>query len=287
MALEIQDPRYGAYSKNLPDLILIVLARQYPLRTGDIVRILKKEFFIRLSFQAIQKSLRMLEARKILISTDKGFSIAREYILEMKRLTDQMLSNYYHGSKLGNIREWSSKLESFSTYTFDNFIMLDQFCNEIILEWARNLKEGDDRTYCFQSPHFWYVLGQTGVESSLLAELRALHIDAYYVAENKTLLDTWTKRFYDKHGISYIINKKPSMAKTTIGVFGDFVIQYDYPDSIQTRIAAFYKHTKNLDTFDLAGIAKLLSSTTKIQFTVLKNKAIADKIKNEIISLFH
>ena len=36
MAIEVFDTRYGDYKKQIPDLILVILAKEYPLKIGEI-----------------------------------------------------------------------------------------------------------------------------------------------------------------------------------------------------------------------------------------------------------
>ena len=76
MALEVIDSVYGEYKKQLNDLILITLAKEYPLKIGEICRILQNEFHITVSFQAVRKSLNILAERKILTINNKKYRLA-------------------------------------------------------------------------------------------------------------------------------------------------------------------------------------------------------------------
>jgi len=286
MTLEVIDSRYGEAKKTLHDLIIIILAKEYPLKIGEICQRLRKQFNVKLSFQAVRKSLNILTERKILIIKDKAYFINKNHILEVKRLTDQLMKNYFSGEKQVAQKEWSDVEGSYTTYTFENLIKTDQFCNEIILDWAYNLKEEDDRVFCFHSPHYWYVFGQLGLESSILTDIKANGIDAYYLADGNTLLDKWTIKFYKGHKINYKISPQKEKLKTTMGVFGDFIVQYDYPEELFNKIEEFYTNTKNLETMDITKIAQILKFKTSITMTVMKNKTIACKLKEEILSKF-
>ena len=287
MALEIIDNRFGEYKKLLPDLLLLILTKEHPLTIGEITARLRNNFNVKISFQAVRKCLNNMLERKIINVEDKTYSINKNYVLELKRMTDQILKNYFQGSKKSKVVAWSEKPESYASYVFENFIKTDQFCNEIILDWAHNIKDEDDHTFCFQSPHYWYVFGQLGTESSFLTEIKALKVKAHYIADGHTLLDKWTKKFYDAHEVKYKINSSVTKMKTSIGVFGDFVVQYDYPNELYEEIGKFYKETKNLETLNITQIAVLLELKSKIIFTVMKNKAIAQKIKEELLSKFN
>jgi hypothetical protein len=286
MTLEIIDSRYGNYKKNLPDILQIILAKENSLTISEISKRLREEFFVRVTFQAVRKSLNILVDRKILEVADKRYSLDKNYILELKRLTDQLLKNYFSGSKPGKINAWTKNQQQHATYTFENFIKTDQFCNEIILDWAYNLKEGDNCTFCFQSPHYWYIFGQLVLESNFLSEIKKLKVDAYYIADGKTILDKWTKRFYDEHRINFAINASKKITNTTMSVFGDLVVQYDYPQDLYDAIEEFYVSTVSLENLDLSRLANLLKFNTEIKMTVIRNKMIAQKLKEELLSQF-
>ena len=283
MALEIVDSRYGEVSKSLPDLIIIILAKEYPLRMGEINKKLKRDFNVKLSFPAIRKSLNIMTEKKILKLKDKSFSINKNYILENKRLSDQLLKNYFIGEKAEKSLPAKSK-ESHSTYMFENLIQADQFWTEIVLEWAYNLKENDDKRFFFHGPHCWYIFGHLGLESTFLLELKSHNIKPYYLVEGRTIIDKWSKNFYESHHVNYAINKNSKIFNTAIGVFGDYIIQYEYPEKLFKEMEKFYNSSKNFETMKITEIALLLKMKTNINLIVMKNKTIASTLKEEILA---
>ena len=70
MTLEIIDSRYGEYKKIVCDIIMIILAKEYPLTIGEITKQLKNNFEVDISFQAVRKSLNNMVDRKILLVED-------------------------------------------------------------------------------------------------------------------------------------------------------------------------------------------------------------------------
>lgn len=288
MALEMQDYRFGEHLKTVNDFVLIMLAKESPLTIGQVAKKLRADFKVSITFQGVRKSLHTLTRRKVLESQGTSYRISKQFILEAKRLSDQMMKNYFPGDKGTPGIRWTetSITQKQATYTFEDFIRADQFCNEIILDWAYNRKEGEDSTFCFQSPHYWYVFAQLGIESSFLLELKRLKVDAFYLCEGNTLLDKWTKRFYDTHKIRYALTKKGERMKTTIGAFGDFIVQYDYPEDLFRQVESFYRKAASLETMNLSQIAKLSEFKSSITFTVIRNRAIAEKVKRDILSKF-
>jgi len=284
MALEVIDSIYGDYKKQLNDLILIILAKEYPLKIGEICHRLQNEFHITLSFQAVRKSLNVMVERKILALNNKTYCIEKNYALELKRLTDQAMNNYFSGHK-ENKSLPTQKAETISTYEFEDLIKVDQFWAEIVLDWMYNLKEADERVVLFHGPHCWYMFGHLALEYNYISELQKHNIKLYYLINGTTLLDKWASQFYSPWA-TYKINPKRETMKTVIGVFGDFIIQYDYPDEIYNKMEEFYTQAKTLESIDLNNIAALLKSKSNIKVVVMKNKVIAAKLKEEMKSKF-
>jgi len=286
MALEITDQRYGSFSKTLPDMILLILAKEYPLTVGQITKILKGEFKAKVSYQAVRKSLFALAKRKILAESENKFSVSKEYLKEQKRLLDQFFANYFTAENKEKLPLYSKKREEYTTYTFETLLQVDKFWGELVLDWAYNLKKEDDKRFVFNGPHCWYVLGHLGAEYDFLNLLKANGVTCYYLVEGKTLLDKWSKDFYQTNGAVYKINEKknPHILRTAMGVFGDNIIQFDYPEDIFRQMEKFYSSTKSFSSLEINKIAEILKKKTSIKFIFSKNQVVADKLKEEIIA---
>jgi len=284
MALEVIDSRYGEYKKQLHDVILLTLAKEYPLKIGEICQRLKNEFRVELSFQAIRKSLNAMVERKILSLKDKSYSIDKNYSLELKRLSDQIMKNYFVGTTESKSLP-AIKKEDITTYEFEDLIHTDQFMNEIIFDIMYDLKENDDHTFLFNGPHAWFIFAHPGMEQEFLEEVNTHNLKLYYLITKDTKLDRWGKKFYEKHVEYKIIPTKRPM-NTFLNVFAGNIIQYDYPEEISTRLEKFYEETTTLESLDLSKIADILKFKTKIKVTVMKNSTVADKLREEILSKF-
>src|SRR3989344_101951 len=286
MAVELFIPEYGKTKKTLQDIIMIILAKEFPLTTGEIAKRAKGNFKVGVTFQAIRKSLRALVEKKVLIEKDKAFLVNKEYILELRRLSDQFLRNYFTAERKNKLPTWSSVGEGHTSYVFDNLLQADKFWGEVVLDWARNLKEDEDRRFCFHGPHCWYPLGHLGTESDFLLELKENKVKSYYLVEGNTPLDVWTKEFYIEHKVNYSINKPWRELKAAIGVFGEFIIQFDYPGTTYRKIEEFYKKSSSLSGMNMAAIARLLKGNIEIKLVVINNQTIALKLKEDIFSFF-
>lgn len=287
MALEIVADRYGESKKTLHDLILLILAKEYPMTAGEIVKYLRQQFNVKLTFHAIRKSLLTLVERKILDRKDKKFSIDKNYILETKRLSDQLLKNYFKTEKQEKNIVGSMVDAQQVEYRFENLLQADKFWGEVVLDWARNLKSIDDHEFFFQGPHCWYPIGHLGVESEFLNELKDYGVRCFYVIDEKSSIDQWIKGFYDDFSVHYLINpQRIKDNRTALGVFGEYIIKFDYPDDIYNELQRFYSSSKDIASIELSIIANLLKKKSSIKLIMSKDKVITTNLKNQMKSLF-
>jgi hypothetical protein len=286
MAVSVSDLRYGESTKTLQDIILLILAKEYPLTMGEIAKRVKKDFKTNVTFQAVRKSLLALIGRKIISEQLKEFSVNREYILEHKQLTDQLLRNYYTSEQKERLPATATTGEDHTVYMFDTLLQADRFWGEIVFDWAHNLKDSDDHQYFFQGPHMWYPFGHVGVEMDFLSELKSHGVQVLNLIENNTVLDQWVKHFYLAYGAKYAIKPKPESHATAIGVFGDNILQFDYPLEIMRDLDRFFSTTTDLAKLNLTRVAAIVKKKAQIKLTLMRNKVIAENLKKEIGAYF-
>ncbi|MFH1470931.1 MAG: hypothetical protein ABIF01_04235 [Candidatus Micrarchaeota archaeon] len=284
MSLELTDSRGGGITKSLPDIILQILSKEHPLTVGQINKIAKREFKVKVTYQAVRKSLLMLSKKKALAQSDGGFSINKEYILEQKKIVDGFLANYFAGEE-ESLPLYSKNRETHTAYNFETLLQTDKFWCEIVFDWVYGLRPGDDRRFVFHGPHCWYIFGHLGTEHDFVNTLRSNKVSMHYLVDGETPLDEWTRKFYDKNGVIYRINRKKSGApmRTAMGIFGEYIIQFDYPEGLLREMDEFYVSSKDLRSLSLEKIANTLKKKTPITFILNKNKVVADKLKDEII----
>lgn len=283
MAFEFTSERYGKITKTLPDLIIIILSKEFPLSMGEINKKLKNEFKIGLTFHAIRKSILLLQERKILEKKDNLFLINKKYIIEEKKIIDHMLSNYLTSEKISKKILGKEITKDYESYEFEDLIQLDKFWGEIVLDWARNLKGGDEKIFCFQGPFCWYPFGHLGTESEFLRELEENKIKSFYLITKNSKMDKLAKPFYESFKINYKIKEKEN--KIAMGVFGEYVIQFEYPKEIYSGLDNLSKNTK-VKEINLSDLSKSLKKEAKIKLTLTKNKLISETLRKQITSEF-
>ncbi|MGV8150793.1 MAG: hypothetical protein ACP5NV_03645 [Candidatus Woesearchaeota archaeon] len=282
MVIEVIAERYGQSKKTLHEIILLILAKEFPLSAGAITKKIITEFNARPTFHAVRKSLLVMVDRKVLCRENNTFSINKNYVLEVKRLSDQLTKNYMNAEKQSKTIMGKVTTDDYATYIFENLIQLDKFWGEVVLDWARNIKENDDKRFCFQGPHCWYIFGHLGLEAEFLGELKSNNVEGYYLTTKNSHLDKWAKKFYDDYSIKYKTSNEEN--RIAIGVFGNFIMQFEYPEKIYSELEEVYSKSKDITKIRLSKIASILKKQIDIKLTITRNKLVAENLKNQICS---
>jgi hypothetical protein len=64
------------------------------------------------------------------------------------------------------------------------------------------------------------------------------------------------------------------------------LVKFNIPDSISAEIEKVYLKTKSIQEIDLKKILDIFKKNAEIEVTIIRDKMIADKIKEDIISYF-
>ena len=129
-----------------------------------------------------------------------------------------------------------------------------------------------------------YKLSNKGL---IVAYLIKDKVRVYQLVNGKSYLDKWSVKFYKRLGINCTINKSKTKNKANyIVVFGDYVMQTYYPKDIIEKLEKFYKKTKQLEDIDLNEIMSILTLKRDIKVTLIKNREIANKVREDIIKQF-
>ena len=71
-----------------------------------------------------------------------------------------------------------------------------------------------------------------------------------------------------------------------ISSFGEFLVKFEIPEQISIQLEKVYAKTKRVENIDLKQVLDIFKETQQIEVTVLQDKMLADKIKEEIIGEF-
>jgi hypothetical protein len=270
--------------KTSPELILLILSKEYPLTIKEIHTRLKDKFKIKVSFQAIRKTLNIMVEQNKLDQKRKEYQVSKEWIKDNKQLMDNLIKNYFTGERKEKPPKISSIGKESQVYHFENPLQTDKFFGELLLDVASMPVE---KILCIQAMHYWYFLGHFGTESDFIQEMIRRRTKLYYVAYGESALDRLSKKFYKQHGVEFEIIKKQEFDKySEIGVMDDLIIEIRYPKEFVDELQSIFKRTKKLEDLDFLKFGKTIKGSYPTTLTILRNKTIANNIRESILRYF-
>ena len=213
--------------RTLPELILIILSKQYPITIKGIHIQLKQRFLVKISFQAVRKALNIMTEQGKLELENKEYRLNKVWIKEEKKSCDEMIENYFTAENRERPPTLDKIGKEVQVFHLDNSLQTDKFFGELLLDMALNC---DSSILSIQALHYWFFLGHFGTESEFLQEMMKRGTQLYYLAVGNTLLDKISKKYYQQHGINFEIDKIDEFDKyTEVAVMNDFIMEIKYP----------------------------------------------------------
>jgi len=281
MAIQVE---ISGIQKTLPELLIGILSKEYPLRIKELHGTLKRGFFLEISFQAVRKALNLMVSQGKLELHKNEYQISKEWIKESKKLSDKLIANYFRGElkeKPPKIRTIGKQLQ---IYHFSNALQTDKFLGELLLDIASTPGE---KVLTIQALHYWYFLGHLGTESNFILEMKKRKIKLYYVSfGNNTLLDKLSKQFYEQHGMKFKIIKDNLERYSEVVAIHDIIIQIQYDKEFIEKLDKTFKQTKKIQDLDFKQFGKLIKSDYPVTLTILRDKTMASSIIKNTLSQF-
>jgi len=286
MAFEITTPQLGKTKKTTKDLVISTLMYNHPLTLTGLTKNIKRKFGASVTFQGVRKAVNQLLESGVITKEGKEYSLSRNWILDLRDFVENLQESYF--TEKSGVREIQSIGEDIKVYTFDNLIDLDMFWNRIIAKLFDEDKENKGKKYYVQqSGHTWYVLANLEEETKILEKIKNYGIEFYTLVNGNSFLDRWCKKYYEEQSFFYKVKlgKKKDVSQY-FAVYGDYVIQSEYPKDLSDSIDKLYKKAKDLGSFEVTKLIRLLRKRTTLKMTVTKNPVVAEQLRNYILFQF-
>ncbi len=285
MAFEITTPQLGKVKKSTKDLVISTLLYEHPLSLTKITNSIKKKFHVSVTFQGVRKAVNQLVENNVILKEGREYALRKDWILQLRDFVEQLQDSYFREST--GIRSVESIGEEIKVYTFDNLIDLDKFWNKMIGKWFdEDSSNTNKKFYVQQSGHTWYVLGQLEEETAVLEKIRKHDINFYTISVGKTFLDKWCTKYYHNLNFFYKTFAKKGDTSRYFAIYNDNIIQTTYPQELAREMDKIYSVTKDLESFDLTKLIKLLRRNVELKVTVMRNPVVAEQLRNFILGHF-
>jgi hypothetical protein len=284
--IELSIPQAGEETKNAKDLVFSILSDKQPLSTIEIFNTIKTYYTISLTYQAVKKAIDNLLDKKVLIKKGKKYSINKEWLIDLKRNVDKLLTTY---QKKQHVKTFSADLatQQYAVYTFTNLIDCDNFWDDLLFYLADHIKEDEPHSFLVHSHYNWWFLINLGQETKLHKYLIKNKFNTHFLIIGDNPLNKWAKDLYKGVGVkAKIVEDKEVEEAMTLNVIGDTVIQTYYPKEIIKILRNIYKNYKKTQDIPLKVITELANKQCEIKLNVFKNREIANSLREKYLKKF-
>ena len=178
---------------NVKNLVFSILSHEYPLKIIQLTNFIIKRYGKAITFQAVRKACLELVKEGVLVKSDLGFSINKEWVKESKKTLDELYSQIYEEKTIP--KKIDSIGDEVSVFTFDSINNMMKFWEDLINDWFKKFKQGDLQYNCYQGAHGWEGLLHSDTEKNTMEQLIHKGIKSYTVFTGDSPLDKYLLKF--------------------------------------------------------------------------------------------
>lgn len=280
--IEIAVPEFNKNKeKTTKDLVFSILVDESPKTLTQLHREVKRKYGISVSFQAVIKAVNLLLSNQVIIKEAKLYSLNKDWIFETRNFFDKIYSEQFKVNKPMKKIELGKDV---TVYHVKNLLELDRLWNDMLTNWAKHEKE--DKRNVWKGRHCWWLIPRLQEEDILHDFLLKQNIKTYNLVFNKTLLDKLSLRYYGNKGESIKSIRKSPDSNIDLSAFGEFILKCEIPDEIYNKLEKIYQKTKKIEDLNLKEVLDIFKENAEIEVTLIKDKFLAGKIKEDVINHF-
>lgn len=260
---------------SVKNAVIKKLSTQWPLTTKQLHHALTREQGINTSYQAVHKALTQLEEEKVVEKEPNGYQLNTDWIQKIAKLSNQINTNYETGFALDPKKE-------ITQFAVSNWLNMARF---IAFTFSLQYPNPENKPSICNWTHVWPIVGLSSEEVKILQE--SFQKEKHYsLCPSDTAVDKGLADWLNKIGKKCQTGTPISLDHDYM-VKGDHICQVYYTQEFSKKINEIYKSVKNFEKIDYAKLTELINEKTKIQIIIIKNKELADEIREITVSYFN
>lgn len=292
-------PVFDKENSTTRDKIISILAMEPSQNTKKINAVLKKQYALNVTYQAIHKTLKQMVEQGVLEFDGKSYKINSKWVEELKMFVERIGKREETSTNLSNINyEDIIKSGKSVKITLANRTEFDEFYYKIRKHMIENLKNLDikDRVVFRSFWHLYYPLTRPKEEMELLELIKKMKAKDYTFVIGDTPLDAWAAKIYKDSPVQVILGEM--IASTNmIFIYGNVIMDifYDYKsielfDNVFNDVKSLDSHSivkavENLYSVDEPIIISINSDPSLV--AILKKLFIHNLMKHNIFISSH
>jgi hypothetical protein len=284
--IELSIPQPGETSRQAKDLIFTLLTKEKSLSLIQLYTMIKKEYNVSITYQAVRKAVELLVEQTVLIKNEKQYSLSKKWVLELKSFFDELLASF---DSQKSVHTFSSTLikDNYASYTLHSLYDLDVFWGDVLLHLAKNLKKGEPKLSVNYGHYVWWMLINLGRETKLYEVYKQLKIQTYFIWLRDLPLNRLATTVYERIGHRVCLQEDENVDEcVAFDTVGDTVIEVRYPKKIVRKIKQFFETYTTLQDMDMKRLTAITHEPCDIQFIVYRNKELARSISETYLKYF-
>ncbi len=268
--------------KNVKEMIVFILAHEFPLSTKELKSRIKKYYSRSVSYQAVHKEAMKLGREGLLLKQDKKFQLNARWVQKFYKFAEALHINYSKARKyplnILKLREDGDII----TLDFDSLNEADDYFIDVMDYFYQTLSP-DEPIIMHYRHNAWPILHAKKQEEISTAGPRERR--TYCLCGSDTPLDRWCTDFENSIGMNVKI--VPGAAKQWgTHVYGDLILQFHREATVSRKMDEFFEKSTSIDTIDPSELRELFDQKGNFKVIVHKNKLMADEIKAETMKHF-
>jgi hypothetical protein len=281
--------------------IIEILSYEWPLSLRKIHYLLKKRGSS-VTYQATHKAITQLIGAKKLKKTYEGYTLNLEWIKEIHDKTEIIRVNYF-SKKRSFLTLGEDDKENIQTFLFKNWFDLEKYIYYLQKKVLKNERKNQTSSLktnsinfneidklklsiCMHHHHEWRPLFYLRAEYNWIKWLKNAGYNLYTISAGKTVLDTWSKKFYENLDNNMIIGVGLN-GPSEIIVFHDLVVQVYIPFELLDKLDAYLNKNKRIEELNTGWlIENIFEKETEIKVIINKDIRLADEIRNHTLAHF-
>tara|TARA_Y100000031_G_scaffold155014_1_gene204428 strand:+ start:536 stop:2098 length:1563 start_codon:yes stop_codon:yes gene_type:complete len=272
-------------NQNLKELIIDLLSKDYPLSIQKIHNLLKKNFALSISYQAVHKTVKKLVERGVLEGKAREYKINTEW-LELLQQYIESIQHRYTGSKDTIIEGPKTLKKDGDTQTlyFQHIADVERFRKGLQKEYF--LRAQPKPAYVSQSWHMRSPIIYIERTFHLMNKIKKTKTSCYIITQGNTTIDKWCKKFYSQDYV-HIKLGVPLQNESETYVFGDVILQIFIPKKTRDFLDDSYSAAGSIKNIDIQALhKKFYHQKTDVRAVLMKNNEIAKQIRARILDQF-
>lgn len=274
--------KLGHYKKAVKDLVISSIALQHPQRLVQIHDAIKRQHAIGVTYQAVRKACQELVSLGILIRSEKGYEISKNWVKEAVEFVDTLRHSYLDQWKPMQKTDVGENVE---IYTVNSIYEAEKLWGELLFDWVR--KEATLKSWnTFQTTHIWTLFFHLEWEERQIIELNKTTKNKFTIIYSSTFLDKVAQKFYNQHIPTKNVIDPTWIRGCSIGTYDDLILQVYQPSNIAKEIDKFYQGVKKLEDVNLTKMSEIAKKPLEVKVTVMRNPQFANQIRQNVLKHF-